>query len=549
MKYTLLMGATSLALLQAPVAVHAAVGCAELSGAAPAGVTITESVETASTPEVPIAHCLVRGMTGQHQGIDGKSYGIKFELRLPSEWNGRFVHQFNGGNDGAVVPALGPLHGGNKANTALSRGYAVVSSDAGHDGKANPEKGIAGGAAFGFDPQARRDYGYAAVETLNPLAEALVESHYGKPIAYRYGIGTSNGGRHALMAATRLPEMFDGLLAGYPGFNLPKAAVQHAWDMQAWTSVNADIAKAFSRDDMMVLAKGIVAACDALDGLADGVVADMDGCQAKFQPQSVECKAAGDTGCLTPAQVAALVKSLGGPKNSKGEQLYSSWAWDPGMASNNWRGWKLESGVDAWGKKPIIGVMGAASLAQVFTTPPTAVGGKPDELQAFLLGFDFDRDAPKIFAKDGTFTEAATEFMIPPGSDNPKLDGFKAAGQKMIVFHGNADPVFSVVDTINWYKKLDENNGGAAEEFVRFYRIPGMPHGASGPIYDDFDFFSPLVAWVENGTAPQAIAVGVTDANKEAEGLKGTRFLYCPYPQVARFNGGTAKDESRVTCQ
>jgi feruloyl esterase len=549
MKHTLLLGATSLVLLQAPAMAEAAVGCADLKSSVPAGMTISEAVETATTPEVPVDHCLVRGSTGQRQGIDGKTYATRFELRLPKNWNGRFVHQFNGGNDGAVVPALGPTLGGNKADTALSRGYAVVSSDAGHDGKANPEKGIAGGAAFGFDPIARRDYGYAAVETLNPLAEALVESHYGKPIAYSYGIGSSNGGRHALMAATRLPDMFDGLLAGYPGFNLPKAAVQHAWDIQAWTKVNQDIAKALTRDDMMVLAKGIVSACDGLDGLADGIVGDADACQTAFKPQSVQCKAAGEAGCLSEAQVAALEKSVQGPRNSKGEQLYSEWVWDPGMASNNWRGWKLESGNDAWGKKPIIGVMGAASLAQVFTTPPTAVGGKPEELQAFLLGFDFDRDAPKIYAKDATFTEAATEFMIPPGSDNPDLKGFKAAGHKMIVFHGNADPVFSVVDTVNWYKKLDQNNGGAAEDFVRLYRIAGMPHGAGGPSYDDFDFFSPLVAWVEKGEAPKAVAAGVTPGNKEGAGLAGTRYMYCPYPQVARFNGGAAKDETRFTCQ
>ncbi|WP_205910491.1 tannase/feruloyl esterase family alpha/beta hydrolase [Rhizobium sp. FY34] len=549
MKYTFLMGATALALLQVPVVAQAALACADLKAAAPAGVTLSEAVETAPTPEVPIDHCLVHGSTVPRQGIDGKTYAIRFELRLPKVWNGRFVHQFNGGNDGAVVPALGPTLGGNKADTALSRGYAVVSSDAGHDGKANPERGIAGSAAFGLDPQARRDYGYTAVQTLNPLAEALVENHYGKQIAYSYGMGSSNGGRHALMAATRLPDMFDGLLAGYPGFNLPKAAIQHAWDIQAWTKVNPDIAKAFSRDDMAVLAKGILAACDDLDGLADGIVADAQACQTAFKPQSVQCQTAGETGCLSESQVAALTRSVQGPRNAKGEQLYSEWVWDPGMASGNWRGWKLESGNEAWGKKPIIGVMGAASLAQVFTTPPTAVGGKPDDLQAFLLGFDFDRDAPKISAKDATFTEAATDFMIPPGSNNPDLKGFKAAGHKMIVFHGNADPVFSVLDTVNWYKKLDANNGGAAGDFVKLYRIAGMPHGGGGPYYDDFDFFSALVAWVEQSEAPKAVAAGVTAGNKEGAGLTGTRFLYCLYPQVARFNGGTAKDETRFTCQ
>jgi hypothetical protein len=544
-------GAAALAVLSAPGLALAAVDCEQLRDASHHvdGVTLTEAVATPASDDIPVAHCLVRGKAGEHKGVDDKDYAIQFELRLPDTWNGRFVHQFNGGNDGVVVPALGPLLGGNKKETALSRGYAVVSSDAGHDGKANPEKGIAGGAAFGFDPQARRDYGYSAVATLNPLAEKLVEIRYGKPADYTYGIGSSNGGRHGLMAASRMPEIFDGILSGYPGFNLPKAAIQHAHDVKAWSSVNADIAKAFSRDDMGVLAKGILAACDTLDGVADGIVADSAACQTAFKPQTLQCAKEGDMDCLTPAQIAALVKSHEGPKNSKGEQLYSEWVWDPGMASGNWRGWKLESNVEPWGRKPIISVMGAASLAQVFTTPPTAVGGTPQALQDFLLNFDFDRDAPKIFATDATFGQSAAEVMIPPGTDNPDLKAFRAAGHKMIVFHGNADPVFSVLDTVHWYHKLDENNGGKAGDFVKLYRIPGMPHGASGPSFDDFDFFSALVGWVEKGKAPEGIAAGITEGNKEAAGLVGKRFLYCPYPQVTRFSGAAGSDENRFACQ
>jgi hypothetical protein len=300
---------------------------------------------------------------------------------------------------------------------------------------------------------------------------------------------------------------------------------------------------------MAVLAKGILAACDGLDGLADGIVADSAACQTVFKPQVLQCAKDGDKDCLSPAQIAALTKSHEGPKNSKGEQLYSEWVWDPGMASGNWRGWKLESAVEPWGKKPIIAVMGAASLAQVFTTPPTAVGGTPQDLQDFLLNFDFDRDAPKIFATDATFGESAAQVMIPPGADNPDLKAFRAAGHKMIVFHGNADPVFSVLDTVNWYRKLDENNGGKAGEFVKLYRVPGMPHGAGGPSFDDFDFFSALVAWVEKGKAPEGIAAGITAGNKEAAGLVGTRFLYCPYPSVTRFTGAAGNDESRFACQ
>lgn len=551
MKKIIFWGAAAFAASGGPGVALAAVDCANLldAGRQPYGVTLNSAVETPASDDIPVAHCLVRGTTGEHKGVDGKNYAIRFELRLPDAWNGRFVHQFNGGSDGVVVPALGPLLGGNKKDTALSRGYAVVASDAGHDGQASPEKGIAGGSAFGFDPQARRDYGYSAVATLNPLAESIVQMHYGRPAEYTYGVGVSNGGRHGLMAATRMPEIFDGILSGYPGLNLPKAAIQHPHSLKAWASVNSDISKAFSRDNMKLLADGILDACDALDGLVDGIVADSPACQDAFKLEALQCDNVGDNDCLSPAQILALRKNSEGPKNSRGEKLYSEWIWDPGMASANWRTWKLESNVDAWGRKPIIVSLGAPSLAQVFTTPPTAVGGSPEELQAYLLGFDFDRDAPKIFATDAVFGESAVQAIIPPDTDNPSLTAFRDAGNKMIVFHGNADPVFSVLDTIQWYRKLDDNHGGKAGDFVKLYNLPGMPHGAGGPSYDDFDFFSALVAWVESGKPPEAIVAGVTAGNKEAAGLKGKRFLYCPFPKIARFSGVAGDDESRFTCK
>lgn len=514
------------------------------------GLLVKEAIATPSTNDIPVAHCLIRGSTPERKGLDGKAYSIRYEIRLPENWNGSMVHQFNGGNDGVVVPALGRFLGGDKKQNALTRGFAVISSDAGHDGEAYPEKGIAGGAAFGFDPEARLDYGYKAVATLQPLARAFIEKYYGRAVVHAYGVGGSNGGRHALMAATKMPKAFDGLLVGYPGFNLPKAAIQHAWDVQAWQSVNADLAKAFTRKDMELVASAILSTCDTLDGVEDGLVSDADACEAKFDPKTLQCKQDGASGCLTEKQVAALIKSHQGPVNSKGEALYSRWTWDPGMASMNWRTWKLESSVEAWGKKPIISVMGAASLAQIFTTPPVPVGGSPDELVGFLTKFDFDKDAPKIFATHGEFKQSAAEFMIPPGSDNPKLDAFRDAGHKMIVFHGDADPVFSVVDTLNWYQKLNANNANAAGDFVRLYRIPGMPHGAGGPSFDDFDFFSPLVAWVEKSEAPNAISAGISADNKEAGKLVGKKTIYCPYPQVAKASGAAdAKDEARYRCE
>lgn len=546
-------GGVTLALAAALPATAQGVACGDVTARAlgVSDVTVTDAAVAPAEAENPVDHCIVRGMTQQRTGTDGKPYAIRFELRLPDAWNGRFVHQFNGGNDGTVEPAFGPLLGGDESDTALARGYAVVSSDAGHQSDANPDAGLAGGARFGLEPRARMNYGYGAVATLHPLAERMVSAYYDAEIAYTYGVGGSNGGRHAMVAAARMPESFDGLLVGYPGFNLPKAAVQHAWDVQAFKQVANDVKQAFSRAELDFVARGILESCDALDGLEDGIINATDACQEVFDPASLSCADADEGDCLSSAQVTALEKIHAGPTNSKGEQLYARWNWDRGIASEDWRFWKLESGIPPWNGNSLISVMGAASLAQIFTTPPTQVEGTPDALETYLAEFDFDADAPKIHATDDTLTESAMEMMTPPGSADPELAPFRENGGKMVIFHGVSDPVFSVVDTTNWYEKLDANNGDAAGSFVRYYRVPGMPHGAGGPATDDFDMFTPLVAWVEGGEQPGAIRAGVSEGNEEAReaGLAGITRPLCPYPRHAEYVGGEPAAAASFACR
>ena len=213
-------------------------------------VTITGAAAVPAGEESPVAQCRVPGVTAERMGADGESYAIRFELALPDAWNSGFVHQFNGGNDGEVEPATGALDAGTGDRSPLARGYAVVSSDAGHRGDAHPEAGLAGGARFGFDFEARRDYGYGAVAELNPIATRAVEAYYGRPIERSYGVGCSNGGRHAMVAAARTPEAFDGLLVGAPSFNLPRAALQHALDAQSFQPITGDLRTAFSPEDL-----------------------------------------------------------------------------------------------------------------------------------------------------------------------------------------------------------------------------------------------------------------------------------------------------------
>ncbi len=162
-------------------------------------------------------HCLVEGkMFERVSPVDGLTYAICFEMRLPVNWNGRFFYQANGGIDGYVLTAAGSF-GDGPLTHALMQGFAVLSSDAGHPGDRE--------AAFGIDPQARLDYGYQAVGKLTPMAKNIIEAAYGKKPDRSYIGGCSNGGRHTLVAAARYADQYDGYLAGAPGLNIPKVAV------------------------------------------------------------------------------------------------------------------------------------------------------------------------------------------------------------------------------------------------------------------------------------------------------------------------------------
>ena len=488
------------------------------------------------------AHCAVRGAVNERTGMDGKPYAIGFEMRLPNNWNGRYFDQLNGGNDGAVVPAYGNLQG-NQPDNALARGYAVLSSDSGHDGQANPDAGHIGGNLFGFDNQARLDYGYAANVTLTPIAKSIIERYYGRRPEYSYMVGCSNGGRHALVGATRLAGEFDGFLAGAPGYNLPMVGLQHAWDVQSFELAGGDVRRAFTRENMQAVAAGVLQQCDALDGAADGIVGAIAECRETFDPKRL----AG----LSEQQIAALERSFGGPKDASGRALYASWVFDAGLASNDWRNWKLESPIPGFEGLPLIATLGAGSLAQVFTTPPVRVEGTPAALHAYLRGFDFERDAPKILATTPEYPVAAMDFMAPTDWRDPKLAELEAAGGKVIVYHGASDGAFSLQATIDWYEKVRANNGGDASDFARMYPVPGMAHCGGGPSTDRFDLFSALVDWVERDRPPQTVTATVRADNRELPpNWSETRSRpLCDWPKVARYRGtGNVESAESFTC-
>jgi feruloyl esterase len=515
---------------------------------------LPNTVFTTATPQVaPIAHCEIIGKINPRTGVDGKPYAIGFHLRLPDSWNERFYFQGGGGTDGTLGDALG--------SGALSKGYAVVSTDAGHDNTLDFDANAGGTAAFGVDPQARIDYGYHAVDQVTHTAKTVVRDYYGRHIAYSYFVGCSNGGRQGMVASQRFPNYFDGIVSGDPGFDLPKAAVAEAWNEQALAPLATKLSTngqpylpdTFSDADLALAANAILAACDALDGLADGIVDNYGACTSrKVYPklEAIQCAGAKTATCLSPGQITALKEIYAGPENSHGKPLYADWQWDPGISGFlSLRFWSL--GLPAAPGQPLVNnalnlTLGGGSLPHVFVTPPdvTPLTG----LEAYIFQFDFDRDAPKIFRASGIYKQSSMQFMTARATN---LSPFKKHGGKMIIYHGNSDGVFSPHDTVNWYNAMDFTMDGKAERFVRLFLVPGMGHCSLGPGTTVFDAFTPLVDWVEHGIAPDSIVAaapgGLPPVGTPWPGR--TRPL-CPYPKQTRYIGsGDINNAANFRCE
>jgi feruloyl esterase len=508
--------AAAVALLSGTVPTHAAAprrDCAALTGLALPGTTITEArpIAADATTDVP-AHCRVRARVNERVGTDGVTYAIVFELRLPDRWNRRFFFQGGAGTDGIVYPALGPVQGlGGSSGimgAALTRGFAVAATDSGHRSFDQ---------AFGFDAQARADYGYNAVDVTTRRSKDVIAHYYGRPVKRSYLVGCSNGGRQAMIASQRFPEHFDGVVAGNPAFDLSRVLIAGAWDTQALVAIaprdpggQPILSQAFSDADLDVVATAVLAACDELDGLADGIIDAYSAC--RFDPAVLVCPGAKTPSCLSAEQVGALQRLFDGPRDSHGTPLYAPWPWDAGIGDEGFRQWKLGASPTAT-PDALNTTLVFSILRYLYLTPPDP-GFDP-------LAFDFDSDPARVFAGAPTIDATSTD-----------LAAFRRRRGKLILYNGLSDAVFSSHDLIAYYERLATAQGGLREtqRFARLFLVPGMGHCNSGPTLDVFDPLTPLVAWVEKGRAPsRLIATG--------RAFPGRSRPLCPYPQETRYRG------------
>ena len=508
------------------------------------------------------AHCLIEGaMNERTSAVDGRPYAIKFRMRLPDLWNEKFYMAGGGGSNGTLGDASGPLTG---YASALARGYAVIVTDSGHDNAVNTDPAKGGASAFGLDPQARLDFGYNSYDVVTRLGKALVTSLYGKRPKHAYFVGCSEGGREAMLLTQRFPAHYDGVVAGCPAMSTPTVASYSSLLAQSFaplaiqaghfdaTGTRPLVNKVYTDVDVQIVSQAILKACDAQDGLADGMVNNLAACtDAVVVPEltAITCSGAKTASCLTAVQISALRVTFAGPKTSAGVQLYPGIPWDPGIGGMN--GATFNQGFRSWWmgtynsptNDAILMTLRAPQHSMVYTTPPVPL----TVAQNFDFELNFNRDElmPNVLRTTALYTTSALDFGM---ANSSNLTGFKQNGGKLIVYTGQADPAVSANETIAWLNKVNENQGGQAAQFVRLFLVPGMNHGSGGPATDRFDMLTALEHWVERGVAPDNIPASAT--NPGYFGVASRTRPLCAYPAWAHYKGaGDINLAESFTCK
>ncbi len=453
-------------------------------------------VDFTRVPEAPstlLSARLVKASGGTGEYCDVTGYvqpQIQFELRLPTHsWNGRYFQVGCGGFCGVInIQNCGDV---------LAQDFAVAADNMGHVGD------VFNDPLWAESADLRRDYGRRSTHVTAIIAKAIVERFYGAHPAWSYFRGCSTGGREALMEAAWAPEDFDGLIGGDPAFAGRLGAIANTWDAQHL--FKADGSSLFSPAAVATLHKAVLAACDGLDGVKDGIIMDPRACH--FRVASLRCAdGAEGQGCLSADEVAAAEAVYDGPRNSKGERLY------PGGA---------QFGSEAsWGAMGTTSFPAGAERYLEFTPNPPP--------QYTYRDFNFDTDPPRI-------EDALRRYdPVPPG-EAPDLTAFERRGGKLIVYHGWADGGVSPINTLDYYSQVAHLQGGMMEvrDWFRLFMVPGMFHCRGGDAPNTFDFMPAIMAWVEKGVAPD----GVVATQKDATGaIVRQRPLYA-YPEYAAYTG------------
>ncbi len=504
------------ALLNSVVSSGGAPSCANIASLQlPYAVITSATVNQASAPNVSPAypeHCYVLGVINDD---------IKFEVRLPAQWNGKFYMGGGGGFVGTIQSQ--------GWQDALTRGYATTGTDTGHTA-ANPSKASLDGSPFFNNPQAVSNFAHRAVHMTAATAKIITRAYYDRGIRYSYFSGCSTGGRQAMMESQRYPHDFDGVIAGAPAYYYRPEFINYI-QQAMFPPGRALDNPVLPGSKLAWIQQEVLNHCDALDGVVDGLISDPRKCSF-YPPRDLACGVSSSPNCLTADQAEVLNRIYNGMQCAGGDQISG---YSPGCEG-------VSGGWDSW-------IVYSPAVLGFYGFPNLQYGFQREMLRYLMYGnpnFDFHNFNPILDWHDSDMLASIA------AATNTDLSAFKADGGKMIMYNGWCDPILNPLGAIRYYEKASRNPantrwGGETWNFLRLFLLPGVLHctGGPGPGNAGVDFLTALENWVEKGIAPEKIiASHITGTTVDR-----TRPL-CPYPKETVYKGtGSINDAANFTCE
>jgi hypothetical protein len=475
-------------------------------------------------------YCAVKGLVFP---ATAGAPAMEFQVNLPSSWNQKALQMGGGGYDGTLVTGLGTYTSQPKgAPNALKQGYVTLGGDGGH-------KGAVFDGTFALNDEALLNYGQHSVKKVHDVGMAVIEKRYGAKPKRFYFIGGSQGGHEALDAAARYGADYDGAISNYPAYNLSLLQQSSLYVGKALYENGG--AGWINDNKRRLLVNAVYAACDPLDGLADGIVGNIAACRSTFNIDTVKatlrCAGGADTGdtCLSDAQITAVGKiaapfDIGFPVG--GQQVFAHW---PLLEGGDFQFFGTAS---AFGFGPVPTAAATPPVDALLYTIGVAHARYFVAKNPLLDALGFDPAAHKARLQElGAITEVTQE----------SLEAFRAKGGKLILTHGTTDGLIPPQNTVDYYQRQVQKFGQAAVDgFMRFYMIPGFDHGA-GRYNLGYDGLAVLDNWVDKGQAPDVIA---SIDNNAADAARARSRPMCRWPAYPRFTGaqGTENSAASFSC-
>jgi hypothetical protein len=483
------------------------------------------------------AYCLVSGTIAP---VDPKATDIHFQVVLPVTWNHKVVMFGGGGFEGNIPDvAQSPNNLDPRTPSPLARGYAVFANDGGHK-----DPGMVDPGAFLLNEEAYHNWMGDALKKTRDVAIAIVKANYGQLPVKSYFLGGSSGGREGLIVASRWPGEWDGVVSLYPGRNSVLLNLGAMVANRAFAAPHAFPSPA-KRE---LVYRAALAACDKLDGAADGIISDVARCNATFRPRTamldgkpLRCAGGADTGdtCISDAQFAALDRTNEPTRFTyplaDGEQVF------PGFNT-----YTSDSGVSTSPLRPMVSFMSIGDLppSHPFNIGMSMASGYADNFVRFGITRD-PNFAPLTLDPEHPGPYAARIRALGQIETIGDLGGFASRGGKLLMMHGTADQLVTPRMTEAYYAKLNRTMGAKrVSAFVRFYEVPGFAHGLSDVFNASWDYLSALENWTERGIDPAQNEV-VTDL----VGVPGRTRPLCRYPAWPKYRGtGDVNHASSFEC-